>query len=67
MEDLSKAKISYIHVSAITARAKKVRELRNNHPKFFNSNFLKVNVASRLLIEAGGEWATAQLAENPKA
>jgi hypothetical protein len=37
MVGLTAANIASIRVSAITARAKKVRELRNACPKFFNS------------------------------
>jgi hypothetical protein len=46
MEGLSIANLTSIRVLAITARAKIVRELRDNHPKFFNSIMSKVSVDS---------------------
>ena len=54
MEGLTAANIAYLRVSAITARAKKIRELRDACPKLFNSILSKVNVASQLHIEADG-------------
>ena len=67
MEDLSAASLNAIRVSAITAHAKKKRELRDELPKFFNDILLKISVASQLLIEADGEWAAAKAAEDPNA
>ena len=67
MEGLTAANIASIRDSAITARAKKVRELRDACPKFFSFVLSKVNVASQLLIDADGEWAEAKVAENPNA
>ena len=67
MEGLTAANLNSIRVSAIVARAKKVRELREEQPKFFNAILSKVSVASQLLIEADGEWAAAKAAENPNA
>ncbi len=67
MEGLSAANISYIHISDITSRAKRVREIRYAHPVFLNSILSKVIVASHLLIEADGEWAEVKAAENPNA
>jgi hypothetical protein len=67
MEGLTAANKASIRVSAITARAKKVRELRDACSKCFNSILSKVSVASQLRIEAGGEWAEAKVADNPNA
>ena len=67
MEGLSAANLNAIRVSAITAHAKKKRELRDELPKFFNDILLKISVASQLLIEADGEWAAAKAAEDPNA
>jgi hypothetical protein len=51
MEGLTSANIASIRVSAITARAKKFRELRDACPTFFNSILSKASVTSQLLIE----------------
>jgi len=67
MEGLTAANIVSIRVSAIAARAKKVRELRDVCPKFFNPILSKVTVASQMLIEADGEWAEAKATESPNA
>ena len=67
MEGLSAANLNLIRVSAITAHAKKKRELRDELPKFFNDILLKISVASQLLIEADGEWAAVKAAEDPNA
>jgi len=65
IEDLFITSLNYIRVSPNTARAKNLKELRDDHPKLFSSIISKVNVASRLLIEADGEWAAAKAAESP--
>ncbi len=46
MEGLSTANLNVIRVSAITAHAKKKRELRDELPKLFNDILLKISVAS---------------------
>jgi hypothetical protein len=51
----------------ITAHARKKRELRDELPQFFDDILLKISVASKLLIEADGEWAAAKAAEDPNA
>jgi hypothetical protein len=65
MEGFSTAKLLFIRVSAIVARAKKTRELGDDLPKIFNSILSKVGVASQQLIEVDGEWDAAKAAENP--
>jgi len=67
IEGLTAANIAPIRVSAITARAKKVRELRDACPKFLKSILSKFSVVSQLLIEADSEWSEAKAAENPDA
>ena len=67
MEGFLAANLNDIRVSAITAHAKKKRELRDELPKFFNDVFLKISVASQSLIEADGEWAAAKAAKDPNA
>ena len=46
MKGLSVANLNAIRVSAITAHAKKKRELRDELPQFFNGILLKISVAS---------------------
>jgi hypothetical protein len=65
MEGLSTANLNAIRVSVITAHAKKKRELRDELPKFLNDILSNISVASRLLIEANGDWAAAKAAEDP--
>ncbi len=65
MEGLTTENLNSIRVLAIVERAKKVRELRDDQPKLFNSILSKVSVASQLIIEADGEWDAAKAAEDP--
>ena len=67
MEGISAANLNAIRVSAITAHAKKKKELRDELPKLFNDILLKISVASKLLIKADRDWAAVKAAEDPNA
>ena len=61
----SAANIMQMRVNAHAARAKEVRKLAEIKPKFFNAIFARTSVASRLLMEADGDFAAANAALDP--
>jgi hypothetical protein len=63
----SAADIMQMRVAAHAARAKEVRKLVEIKPKSFNTIFARTSVASRLLIEADGDFAAANAALDPNA
>ena len=56
-----------MRVAAHAARAKEVRKLAEIKPKFFNATFARTSEASRILIEADGDFAAVNAALDPNA
>lgn len=61
------AQLMTLRLGAHAARAKEVRRLALDKPKFFSAVYARTSVASRLLIEADGDFPAAKAALDPNA
>ncbi len=61
------AQLTTLRLRVHAARAKEVKRLALNKPKFFSTVYARPSVASRLLIEAYGDFPAAKTALDPNA
>jgi hypothetical protein len=61
------AQLMTLRLGAHAARSKEVRRLALDKPKFFSAVYARTSVASRLLIEADGDFPAAKAALDPNA
>ena len=67
LPNYTSAQIQSLRLQAHTERNKEVRKLALDKPKLFAAILQRTSVASRLLIEADGDWIAAKAASDPNA
>jgi hypothetical protein len=67
LPNYTSAQIQSLRLQAHTERNKNVKKLALDKPKLFAAILQGTSVASRLLIEANGNWITAKAAPDPNA